>query len=272
MAWTERTGRLAGETVLVTGSTAGLGKEIASLCAAEGARVIVNGRNKARGEEVAAAISNAGGQAVFIGADISSEEGVTELIDRAHEAMGQITVLVNNAVDRESLSQDGPLGEVNWTIWAHALNANLISAAELSRLLIPDMLAAGHGSIVNITTTAAGLGHPRLAVYSACKAGLEGLARQICADYGRLGVRANVIQPGNLAHETRDASLPGRREQLEARSVTRPVSATDVAQAVVYLASSESAAVAGVVLPVDSGLTTIIPDSIYISFAGRAKP
>jgi NAD(P)-dependent dehydrogenase (short-subunit alcohol dehydrogenase family) len=267
----EGSGRLTGETVVVTGGTAGLGKAIASLCAREGGRVVVSGRDQARGEEVASSISAAAGQAVFIGADLASEAGVSELVDRAHQAVGPVTVLVNNAVDRGSLRHDGPLGEVNWATWADALGANLISAAELSRLLIPDMLAAGHGSIINVTSTAAGLGHPRLAIYSACKAGLEGLARQICADYGRSGIRANVIQPGNLAHETRDAEIPGRKEQLEARSVTRPVQAHDVALAVVYLASRESEGVAGVVLPVDSGLTTIIPDSIYMSFGGELK-
>jgi NAD(P)-dependent dehydrogenase (short-subunit alcohol dehydrogenase family) len=188
-------GRLIGETVVVTGGTAGLGKAIASLCAKEEARVVVSGRNQARGEEVVSSISAASGEAVFIGADLASEAGVTELVDRAHQSVGPVTVLVNNAVDRESLRTDGPLGDVNWAMWADALAANLISAAELSRQLIPDMLAAGHGSIINVTSTAAGLGHPRLAIYSACKAGLEGLARQICADYGRLGIRANVIQP-----------------------------------------------------------------------------
>jgi NAD(P)-dependent dehydrogenase (short-subunit alcohol dehydrogenase family) len=268
----EGRGRLAGETVVVTGATSGLGKDVCVLCAAEGARVVISGRNQERGDQVASLVAEAGGDAVFVAADLSGESGVTELVDRAHEAFGPVTVLVNNVVDRGSLRHDGPLGNVNWETWASALAANLISVAELSRLLLPDMLAAGHGSIINVTSTAAGLGHPGLAIYSACKAGLEGLARQISADYGRLGVRANVIQPGNLAHETRDAQFPERKAQLEARSATRPVQARDVALAIVYLASPESEGIAGVVLPVDSGLTTIIPDSIYISYGGKAKP
>jgi NAD(P)-dependent dehydrogenase (short-subunit alcohol dehydrogenase family) len=269
---TDGNGRLTGETVVVTGATSGLGKDVCALCAAEGAKVVVSGRNRDRGDQVASSITEAGGEAVFVAADLSSPSGVMELVDRAHEAFGPVTVLVNNVVDRESLRHDGPLGEVNWETWANALGANLISVAELSRLLLPDMLAAGHGSIINVTSTAAGLGHPGLAVYSACKAGLEGLARQISADYGRLGVRANVIQPGNLAHDTRDAQFPERKAQLEARSATRPVQAHDIALAVVYLASPESEGIAGVVLPVDSGLTTIMPDSIYISYGGKAKP
>jgi NAD(P)-dependent dehydrogenase (short-subunit alcohol dehydrogenase family) len=171
-------------------------------------------------------------------------------------------VLVNNAVARQAIRRDGTVVDADRAAWQDALDVDLLAAAELCRLLIPDMIAGGHGSIINITSTAVELGYPRLAAYSACKAGLEALARQISADFGRQGVRANVIQPGSLVHEVRDHGNEKRLQEIRARCLTRPVEAHDIALAVVFLASRESEVITGVVLPIDGGMSTVIPTTI----------
>src|SRR5262249_53926894 len=163
------------------------------------------GRDSARGNAVVSGIVSGGGDAVFIAADLAVEDGVRGLVFEARSDVGPITVLVNNAVNREAIRRDGTVVDADRAARTDARRVSLLAAAELSRLVIPDMIATGHGAIINITSTAVELGHPRLAAYSACKAGLEALARQISADFGRQGVRANVIQPGSLLHEVRDA-------------------------------------------------------------------
>jgi NAD(P)-dependent dehydrogenase (short-subunit alcohol dehydrogenase family) len=246
--------RLAGEIALVTGSTSGLGKEIARLFAAEGARVAVTGRDVERGEAVARRIGEAGGEAAFFAADLAELERCDELVRRVVERFGGLTVLVNNAV---AASGDGPLLDVKLEDWERKLRVNLTAPAWLCRAAIPEMLRAGHGSIVNVSSRVAERGTPRLAAYTASKGGLNALTRSIAVDYARQGVRCNSITPGYILHETRDRDMdPARRARVEGQHLTRLATATDVAWACVYLASRESEVITGIDLAVSGGSTT----------------
>jgi NAD(P)-dependent dehydrogenase (short-subunit alcohol dehydrogenase family) len=245
---------LAGEVAIVTGSTAGLGKEIARLFVAEGASVVVTGRNRDRGEALAGALRADGGEASFIAADLSIEDDTHALVETTIATYGALHVLVNNAVSPEIIAQDGKAADVSSAIWEAMLRVNVIGAAWLLQKAIPQMLAQGRGSIVNISSRTAERASPRLAAYTASKGAMNALARSITLDYGREGIRCNTVQPGYILHEERDADLtPERRRYIEDMCITRPPTALDVAYAVVFFASRESECISGVTLQVDAG-------------------
>jgi NAD(P)-dependent dehydrogenase (short-subunit alcohol dehydrogenase family) len=249
-------GRLQDEVALITGSTRGLGREMARLFAEEGAQVVVTGRNPERGEETVASIEGAGGAVMFVPADLGDEEQCEALVEAAVLRFGPLTVLVNNAVAGGREAGDGPIADVTAWAFESVLRVNLVAVATMCRLAIPHMLDAGHGSIVNISSRAAELATPRLAAYAASKGGLNALTRSITVDYARQGIRCNTVQPGYILHLVRDADLTDeRRQRLEEMHLTRLATATDVAYAALFLASREAEVISGVTLPVDGGST-----------------
>lgn len=241
-------GRLSGEVAIVTGSTGGLGRVIAELFVAEGASVVTTGR--AERKPLAGAS--------FIPADITSSGDRERLVAETVDSFGKLTVLVNNAVSPDAIAKDGSLTTIDEALWHDMLNIALVAAAEMCRLSIPPMIAAGDGSIVNVSAKSATLARPGQTAYSAAKAGMNALSRSIAADYSRQGVRCNTLQPGYIIHETRDQPMPAaRRAELEAMQLTRLATARDVALSALFLASNESAVITGIVLPVDGGSTSV---------------
>ena len=129
--------RMEGEVALVTGSTAGLGREIAGLFAREGARVVVTGRNQDRGSAVVAEIEAHGGTACFLAGDLADESVCAQLVASAVERFGVLTVLVNNAVSVNVDRTDGPVTRVDTATWETTLRVNLLAVAWLCRAAIP---------------------------------------------------------------------------------------------------------------------------------------
>jgi glucose 1-dehydrogenase len=242
-------GRLADEVALVTGSTAGLGRVIAARLAAEGAAVVVTGRDAERGEAVAEEVGG-----TFIAADLGDEAGAADLVDAAAGRSGRLTVLVNNAV---AAVTSAPVDAVVTEDWDAAFRLNVTAPMWLCRAAIPHFRAAGHGSVVNVSSRAAERASPGLAAYVASKGALNALTRSLAVDYAADGIRANTVAPGYVLHERRDAGLDDAgRARLEAMHLTRLATPEDVAAAVAFLAGPDAETITGVLLPVDGGSST----------------
>jgi NAD(P)-dependent dehydrogenase (short-subunit alcohol dehydrogenase family) len=242
-------GRLAGEVALVTGSTAGLGKAIARRLAADGAAVVVTGRDVRRGEAVAAEVGG-----TFLAADLNDESACTALVDGTAAAHGSLTVLVNNAVAEVAAA---PVADVTTEGWDAAFRVNVTAPMWLCRAAVPHLRAAGHGSIVNVSSRAAERASPGLAAYVASKGALNALTRALAVELAADGIRANTVAPGYVLNERRDAELDDeRRARLEGMHLLPLATADEVAAAVAFLASPDAAQITGTLLPVDGGSST----------------
>jgi NAD(P)-dependent dehydrogenase (short-subunit alcohol dehydrogenase family) len=242
-------GRLAGEVALVTGSTAGLGRAIARRLAAEGATVVVTGRDPERGAAVAGEVGG-----TFLPADLNDEHACTDLVSAAAEAGGALTVLINNAVAEVG---DTLVGDLTTEDWEAAFRVNVTAPMWLCRAALPHFRAAGHGSIVNVSSRAADRASPGLAAYVASKGALNAFTRALAVEGAPDGIRANTVAPGYVLNERRDADLDdARRARVEGMHLLRLATGDDVAAAVAFLASRDAETVTGILLPVDGGSTS----------------
>lgn len=249
--------RLAGEWALVTGSTSGIGKAIALEFGAQGAKVGVHGRNVERGTAVVDQIAAGGGTAQFFPADIAVETECDSLVSEFRDWAGGLTILVNNAAGgllSGVETHDSKVGDMHTAHWEAALRMNATAPMWLSRAAIPHMAAAGHGSIINISSRQAERPSGGLSAYAASKGAMNALTRAVAVEYAADGIRCNTISPGYVLNERRDAEItPERRARFEGMHLTRLGEASDVAHAAVYLASEESGFLTGINLQLDGG-------------------
>ena len=247
--------RLPGKVAIITGGNAGIGEAIAKLFADEGASVVVTGRRKEELDRVVKGIGVNGGRALAVAGSVTDEAHVREVVAQTIRTFGKLNILVNNA----GIGEFGKrLHETDDASWAQVLDINLNGVFRITRASVPEMLKAGGGSIINISSVASLVGIPGLPAYAASKGALDALTRAIAVDYARDNIRCNVVNPG-LVETPMAASLmsdPVRLEPIMAHyAIRRPGKPEEVAKLVLYLASDESTWVTGATFPIDGGMT-----------------
>jgi NAD(P)-dependent dehydrogenase (short-subunit alcohol dehydrogenase family) len=226
--------RLKGEVAFITGAGRGIGAEVARVLAREGATVIVTARKRADAEGVAADIDRGGGRAIALGCDVSDPGSVDAAAAATQNKAGAVSILVNNA---GTITPIGALHETDPLEWARNVQVNLAGAASAAHAVLPGMIAAGRGTIINVSSGAAHRPLPGWSAYCAAKAGLAMLTRSLAADYAEKGVRVFGFQPGVVDTDmqaTIRASGIGPVAKLPRETLTNP---REPAEAIAFLAS-----------------------------------
>ncbi|MBC6404805.1 MAG: SDR family oxidoreductase [Rhodospirillales bacterium] len=248
---------LSGKTALVTGGTSGIGAETARVFAAAGASVMLVGRRAEAAQELVEQIAEAGGVAAYLLGDVSGAAFAERAVCETVERFGALTVLANVA----GTIFRGNAEETSDGDWRTTMAVNLDATFYMSRAAIPQLRAAGGGSIVNLGSTVGLVGTRGLAAYCASKAAVVNLTRAMALDHAAENIRINSVNPGAVdtpmlvsGHGDRDADAVRAANRASIPQGWLP-SPAEVAQVIAFLASDESRHITGVALPVDGGFT-----------------
>ncbi|WP_348789476.1 SDR family oxidoreductase [Leifsonia sp. NPDC080035] len=248
--------RLAGKSAIVTGGAGGIGRATSLALAAEGARVAVVDLQQDAAEAVAEEIRAAGGEAIALGADVSAEADVERVVAAADDAFGGIDIAFNNAgIIRRTTAVETTVEE-----WDRVFGVNVRGIFLMCKHVVPIMAAKGKGSIIN-TGSGWGLkGGGQAISYCASKGAVVNMTRALAIDHGPQGIRVNSVNPGDvntgmLRDEARQLGQETGSFLAEAadRPLRRMGEPSEIAAAVVWLASDESSYVTGSAMVVDGG-------------------
>ncbi|WP_423606765.1 SDR family NAD(P)-dependent oxidoreductase [Sphingomonas sp. MS122] len=242
--------RLDGEVALITGGGSGLGLGMARAMHAAGAKVVLVGR---RPDMIEAAAAELGEGAYWEAADVTAFDTMPAMLERVRDKMGEITILANNAGHNfKKLAVDTSVED-----FAGMLDTHVLAAHNLTRLVLPAMLDAKHGSILFTASMTSLLGMPQVIAYSAAKSAYVGMVRALATEVSSQGVRVNAIAPGWIESPMLRKALdgdPARSNRILQRTpMGRFGEAEDIGLAAVYLCSPAARFVTGVLLPVDGG-------------------
>lgn len=251
---------LSGKSVIVTGAAGGIGRAAALRFAAEGSKVLVADLNTEAAKSVVSEIEAAGGTALAVTGDLSDQAVIDEVVASAVGTFGGVDVLVNNAGIMDGMTAAADVTDAEWE---RVLRVNLTAPFLLTRAVLPHMLAAGSGAIVNTASEASLRGSAAGAAYTVSKHGILGLTRSLAVMYRGKGIRANAIAPGGTA--TNIAAGAGIDRETHGPSVLmrhmvnmgRVAAPEEQAAAIVYLASDAASGVNGAILPVDDGWSAV---------------
>ncbi len=239
---------LSGRNALVTGSTRGIGRAIAASLSQCGARVAVVGRDASQASAVAGEL---GGAAAGFACDVSDTNAVSALVASVEQSFGGVDILVNNA----GLTRDNLLLRMKDDDWDAVLNTNLRAAFATIRAASRGMMKRRWGRIINITSVVGITGNKGQANYAASKAGLIGLTKSVAKEYASRNILVNAVAPGFIETDMTAALDIGARAILAQQIPLERLGGTsDVANAVVFLASEMASYITGQVLVVDGGM------------------
>lgn len=249
----------ADTVVIVTGGAGGIGSVTAHRFAQEGAHVVVVDRDESGAESVASAIRDGGGSATALAADLRYDSAADAIAGYTVARHGRIDVLANIAGFFPG--EEGRLHEAGRKSWDLTMDINLRASAALSAQVLPHMVAAGRGAIVNTSSTQGRAGDIAWASYGIAKAGVESLTRYTATEYGRDGIRCNCVAPGLTATANALALLPQEkaaaiRNHTPLGRFGQPV---EIAEVVLFLASERASFITGQVLAVDGGMLCHMP-------------
>ena len=244
--------RLSEKTAFITGAGTGIGRATAVLFAQEGARVVVADINAETGEETA---HLAGNGAIAIRTDVTDPDSLQAAIRGAVEHFGALHVLHNNAggsTPRDDTVVDAPLEEF-WRV----IKLDLFGTFLGCRFGIPEIIRAGGGAVINMTSNLALMGISGRDCYTAAKGGIAALTRSLAVEFAERKVRVNAVAPSATMTDRVRRLMAGNAaiDRLAKSHLLGLIEPEDVARAVLYLASDDARKVTGQILPVDSGVT-----------------
>jgi 3-oxoacyl-[acyl-carrier protein] reductase len=235
---------LRGETAIVTGAGRGIGRAVALVFANAGATVVLASRTEADLDKTADEVRSCGGRAVAVPTDVMSKTGVESLVAAAERETGRVDVVVNNAgvfIWKALLNLEEPE-------WDRILGTNLKSSYLLIRAAIPALMKAPRGRIVNVASIHGSIGEANVVAHCAAKFGLIGLTKALAMELRGAGITVNAVSPGAVDNKARDLVNPEREAPLKQK-----LTAHDIAEAALFLASPQARAISGAVLDVWGG-------------------
>lgn len=239
----------SGKIAIVTGGASGVGKATAELLASRGAHVAIVDRN-------AEAVSALGGDILARTCDILDVAAVKTFVADVLAHWGRIDCLVNNAgAEFTGSALDTPPAD-----WDRVLNVNVTGTLNMSRAVLPTMIAQNSGAIVNVSSISGLLGWPLSAAYCTAKGGVAQLTRQLAVDYGPHGIRVNAVAPGTtltpmIERLFAEMAEGARAEIADRHPLGRFADPSEIAEAIAFLGSDVASFITGTILPVDGGYT-----------------
>jgi len=245
--------RFEDKIVMVTGSTRGIGKEIAVSFAKEGATVIVLGRNEEVAAQVCNEIKSQGHRAESFACDVTNTENVQEIVNKILDKYKRVDILINNA----GITKDNLLLRMSESDWDQVINVNLKGVFTCTKIITKAMLKAKAGKIINISSVIGLIGNPGQANYAASKAGIIGFTKSVALEIASRGITVNAIAPGfietEMTAQLNDSTQEGIKKKIPQQ---RFGTAGDVAGACLFLASHEADYITGQTIVVDGGYAT----------------
>ena len=239
------------KVAIVTGSTKGIGKEIALAFARQGAKVVVSGRSAERATQVCEEIKAAEGSAVAVVGDVAQMDDAQALIDKTVETYGRVDVLVNNA----GITRDNLLMRMKESDWDEVININLKGTFNCIKSITRQLMKQRSGRIINITSVVGQMGNAGQANYSASKAGIIGLTKSVAKELASRNITCNAIAPGFIETDMTGVLDEKTREALLGQiPLGRLGQVDDVAKAAIFLASDDAAYITGQTINVDGGM------------------
>jgi 2-hydroxycyclohexanecarboxyl-CoA dehydrogenase len=245
-------------TALVTGGGAGIGKATCLRLARDGHAIGVLGRSDKNTREVARAINESGGRAVAVQADVSNRSQVAAAVQTIREALGPITILINNA----GIENFCPFGDIAEDNWDRVMEVNLKGVYLVIQAVLPDMLAAEWGRIVNLSALGAQTGAANMTHYAATKGGVIALTRSLAVELGAKGITVNSVSPGFIQTPMSQRAIDGNLFPVPAEEIlaTYPIprigQPEEVAAACAFFASAEAGYITAQTLGVNGGCCT----------------